>query len=81
MNIQTQLDARFARRTHAENRYLDRLEKKERAAEHLIGELCREGKTIYYINLRDRQNRLTGKIKESASAIALIDYLIRNDYI
>ena len=43
--------------------------------------LCREGKVVYYINLRDRNGRLTGKTKGSMSEGALIAYLIRNKYV
>lgn len=74
------LDTRQLRRMRAEGRYLDLREKQEAAAERYIGELCREGKTVYYINLQDRAGRYTGKTKE-ASWTALVDYLVRNDYV
>lgn len=43
-------------------------------AEHLIGELCREGNTVHYINLRK------GKTLEGNKA-ELTQYLIRNNYV
>lgn len=82
--IEQQLDAREARRLAAEHRYLTRLEKLEKlegAAEALVGRLCREGRTVFYINLTDRNGRPTGRIKESDSVYELIAYLIRNKYV
>ena len=32
----------------AEGRMLDRMERREQAAESMIGELCRDGQTIFY---------------------------------
>jgi hypothetical protein len=74
------LDAREARRLKAEDRFLGRLERREAQAERLIGELCREGRAAFYINLRDRSGRLTGKTKEAAPG-ELIAYLLRNNYV
>lgn len=79
--IEQELATRELRRLRSENRYLCRLEKLEKLAEPLVGELCRGGKTVYYINLMDRQGRLTGKTKESGSEYELISYLIRNKYV
>jgi hypothetical protein len=39
-----------------------------------IGQLCRDGKTVFYINLRN------GKTKEGHPAI-LTDFLFRNGYV
>jgi hypothetical protein len=72
------LETRAKRRVAAEDRYLDRLEARVEAAYHLIGTLCREGKTVYYINLRPMR---CGKIKESTSSALLCDYLLRNNYV
>ncbi|MFN4266387.1 MAG: hypothetical protein ACK4F8_11655 [Aquabacterium sp.] len=79
--IEQELDRRELRRLRAEHVYLCRLEKLEKLAEPLVGELCREGKTVYYINLTDRQGRLTGKTKEGGTVYELITYLIRNKYV
>ncbi|AGR48075.1 hypothetical protein PHIM7_345 [Sinorhizobium phage phiM7] len=78
------LNAREARRLAAEDRYLTRLEKREREAEALVGELCREGKTIYYTNIKTKTGKFTGKIKEFTGPTAFgeaIVYLIRNNYV
>lgn len=71
----TELNARHARRLAAEDRYLGRLEKAEKKAMPLIGELCREGQTVYYVVLRN------GKTKEADSPYKLTDFLRRNKYI
>lgn len=48
-DFEKNLDAKQARRMHAEDRYLARMEKREAAAETMIGELIREGRTVFYI--------------------------------
>lgn len=62
------------RRARGEAKQWDSFCKKSDEAEHLIGELNRDGKTVYYINLR------SGKPKEGGR-IDLIEYLIRNQYV
>jgi hypothetical protein len=47
---------------------------RDEAFTRFIGQLTRDGKTVFYINLRN------GKTKEGHPA-ALIDYLFRNDYV
>lgn len=74
-------EANHNRRMAHEHRFLCNEERREKAAETLIGELCREGRTVYYVNLRTRDGQLTGKTKESASFFTLVDYLRRNRYI
>jgi hypothetical protein len=72
-----------ARHFRADDRYHDKMElgyaKVERAG--LIGELVRDGRAIYYINLSNRDGNLTGKTKESVSYHELAQYLIRNHYV
>lgn len=80
MNLNQQLDTRELRRLRAEDRYLTRLEKLEKKAAPLIGELCREGQTVYYVNLANNRG-FTGKTKESNSHTELVNYLIRNKYV
>lgn len=80
-SIDELMDGRQLRRMKAEDRFLTRLEKQEAAAEALVGELCREGTTVYYINLKTRDGNFTGKTRESASSYELTDYLIRNHYV
>lgn len=79
--IEQDLDTRDLRRLRAEHRYLVKLERLERKCEPLIGELCRQGATVYYINLANRAGHLTGKTKERASYFELVNYLIRNHYV
>lgn len=68
-------DNRENRRFRADDRACDRMEAEERNSEYLIGELCREGNTVYYIITR------AGKAREFASRVSAQDYLVRNGYI
>ena len=76
--IEQQLDASQNRRMAAEHRFLVRLEKREKAAAELIGELRRADGITYYINLLPLRS---GKTKESKSYYELVEYLICNRYI
>jgi hypothetical protein len=78
--IEVMLNAKANRRVAAEDRYLIRLERKEAAAETLIGEVCRNGKMVNYINQIDRNGRMTGKTIEG-SKLELVRYCIRNHYV
>jgi hypothetical protein len=77
-------DASLDRRVNAmlrrDAKAFDRQAALEEAADRLIGELCREGKNIFYVNLRDRHGHPTGKIKED-TRLNLVAYLIRNRYV
>ena len=64
------LDARQARRMHAEHRFLVRIEKREAAADQMIGELA-SGKCYVW--------PVGGKYREGSRA-DLISFLIRNRY-
>lgn len=75
------LEARDARRGKAEDRFLTRLERLTVQAESLVGELNREGNTVWYVSLTDQKGNLTGKIKESHCFSDLVAYLIRNHYV
>lgn len=75
------MEARMARRLAAEDRFLTRLEKRERAAEPLIGELSRNGETVYYINVRSKDGKPTGKIREFADHGSALVFLLRNNYV
>lgn len=48
-DFERNLEAKQARRMHAEDRYLARMEKREAVAATMIGELCREGRTVFYV--------------------------------
>jgi hypothetical protein len=52
--------------------------KREDKALELIGTLCREGKTIYYVNCYPLHK---GKIRESSNKWDLVEFLIRNGYV
>ena len=78
--LEALLNAKSNRRVAAEDRYMDRIEKKEAAAENLIGEINRDGKTVSYINQIDRSGRFTGKTIEG-SKLELVRYCIRNHYV
>lgn len=64
------LDAKLARRCAAENRYLDRLDRRETNAEKMIGELV-SGKLYVY--------PVGGKYREGTRT-DLIAFLLRNNY-
>lgn len=70
MNHEAQLDARQARRMHAEHRFLVRLERREAQAQKMIGAL-NGGKFYVY--------PVGGKYREGTEA-ELINFLIRNNY-
>lgn len=78
--FERELSAKSNRRVACEDRAIRRIERREESAERLIGELCRDGRTVFYINLRDRNGRATGKIREG-SRHDLISYLLRNRYV
>ncbi|MGV0982348.1 MAG: hypothetical protein ACOYB0_08310 [Polynucleobacter sp.] len=75
MTFDERLDAREARRIKAEARASDRMDKQFDAAEPMIGELCREGKTVYYVTPPG------GRYREAATRLDLIRFLIRNRYV
>ena len=73
MNTEQMLNARESRRFAAEDRYLARIERRENAAEQMLGELIREGKKVFYVYPQG------GKYREG-SRVELIAFLIRNNY-
>lgn len=81
-NDERRLEILEQRHVAADNRYLDKLDRDEAKVRKagLIGELCREGKTVYYINLRDCKGNINGKTKEG-DEFDLTKYLIRNGYV
>lgn len=78
--MEKMLAGKMSRRIAAEDRYINRIEKKEAAAETLIGEINKNGKTVSYINQIDRSGRFTGKTIEG-SRMELVQYCIRNNYV
>ncbi|OCJ11481.1 hypothetical protein A6U87_27455 [Rhizobium sp. AC44/96] len=73
MQIDQQLDARQTRRMKSERRFLERMERRELAAEAMIGELCREGRTVFYAWPQG------GKYREGSRG-ELVSFLTRNRY-
>jgi hypothetical protein len=73
MTLDEQIDARLIRRFKSEDRFLRRIERRENQAEAMIGELCRSGRTVYYVYPAG------GKYKEG-SRQDLIAYLLRKGY-
>ena len=76
ITIEQQMNTKEKRRLSADDRYMDRMEKRWDAADALIGELCREGKKVFYINLMPLTK---GKTKEGSRS-EFVSYLIRNNY-
>ncbi|XAI95998.1 hypothetical protein [Microcystis phage Mwe-JY26] len=79
-SIEEFLDGVERRRLKADAKAEARLDRLETAAEALVGTLIREGKEVFYINLRTRDGRLTGKTLEG-NRFDLVNYLIRNRYV
>ncbi len=71
--LERHLNARESRRLAAEHRYLERMELREEQAEKMIGELIRNGQTVYYVCPPG------GKYREGTFE-DLISFLIRNNY-
>jgi hypothetical protein len=70
MNIDQQLEARQSRRMASNDRYLARLEKREEAANQMIGQL-NSGKCYVWPQ--------GGKYREGTRS-ELVQFLIRNNY-
>ena len=79
--IDQRIDTLDRIRNRAEDRAFDRLCQQYDKAEQLIGEICRDGKTVYYINQRSRDGRPTGRTIEATNHATLVDYAIRNRYV
>jgi hypothetical protein len=73
MDTHAWLEARQNRRMAAEHRHLENIERREAAAEKMIGALVRDGKTICYVWPQG------GKYREGEHA-SLVAFLIRNRY-
>ena len=74
-------EANHNRRLANHHRFLCNQELRDSKAEALIGELCIDGVTFYYINLKRQNGTFTGKTKQSRSWSELCDYLYRNNYL
>ena len=72
MTFEAELETRHRRRISNENRTLARLERLEKRAAPMVGELA-SGRFYAF--------PVGGKYKESASHTEIVDYLIRNGYV
>lgn len=66
-------EGRARRRAKEEDRWATRMERRWKVADEQIGELCRDGKTVYYVWPKG------GKYREGSRS-DLWDFLIRNRY-
>jgi len=77
--MKTNYEARNERidrlRIATQNRHCERIERLEKKAAPMIGELFREGRTIHYAW------PVGGKYFESLSWVTVADYLIKNKYV
>jgi hypothetical protein len=73
--MERMLENRCSRRVFAEDRYLSRRERLEARAEKMIGQLCRDGRTVYYVV------QTNGKVREANWKSDLVDFLIRRKYV
>lgn len=75
-NIHSQLEGNHNRRMANMDRNLDALDirvARKEDAEKMIGELCREGKPVYYVM------PVGGRYREGTK-VDLADFLVRNNY-
>ena len=70
-----QIEANHSRRMANQHRALVRAERMEAKALPMVGELCREGKTVYYFA------PIRGRYFESAHQYDVCAYIIRNQYV
>lgn len=73
--MERMLENRFSRRSLAEDRAMSRRERLEARAEKMVGELCRDGRTVYYVI------QTNGKVREANWKFELVDFLIRRNYV
>ena len=71
------MERKHITRMNRDDKTVERLERLEEKAMHLIGELCRAGKTVYYVNCHPLYK---GKTREGSQA-DLLAFLIRNGYV
>lgn len=69
------LDAKHNARLRREDKQLARLERIDQQVAPLIGELCREWHTVYYVFPAG------GRYFESTSWVECSNYLVRNKYV
>ncbi len=71
--FERQMETKGLRRLRAEHRFLCRQEKLEAKAEQMVGELCREGREVFYFIGRS--------YREFATRTEAIEFIVRNGYV
>jgi hypothetical protein len=79
--IEQETETRDRRRCKADDRWIARMDKRLNEAAHLVGEIIREGVTVFYINVRSKAGGLTGKTREFANYGTAVGFLVRNRYV
>ena len=74
MNIHQQLEGNQNRRMASQARFLNTIDSREEEAEAMLGQLIRDGKTVYYVSPQG------GKYREG-SRLELVAFLVRNNYV
>ncbi len=75
--FETQMRVNELRRFRAEERAVIRIDAAIDAVDALAGQLCREGKTVFYINQRNAAGQMNGKTIEGTRS-DLLDFVMRN---
>lgn len=75
------LDSREKRRLRADAAASDRLDRRFDEAEALVGQLMREGKLVYYLNVRTRRGKLTGEIITFPTHWDAVQYALAKRYV
>lgn len=74
MNIHQQLEGNQNRRMASQSRFLSTIDSREEQAEAMLGQLVREGQTVYYVMPQGGKYREGGRLE-------LVAFLIRNNYV
>lgn len=74
-NYEALLDRRELVRFRQEERAVVKMDRDERKAAPLVGELCRDGRTLFYVNGRG------GRVHTFPARWQAVDFLIRNQYV
>ena len=80
-DLEAQFDRNERRRFVSDQRAWDRMGRQLNDADALIGELMSEGVCVFYINVRSKNGKLTGKIRRFPNRSDARQFLIRNRYV
>jgi hypothetical protein len=84
ITIDQQISGNQNRRIANQNRMdlrADVMGTREDAAEELVGKLCSEGKTVFYINQRNKDGKIMNSIKKFEFHFQAVEFLLRNNYL